>query len=463
MTSMKENNDSTLDLRGLKVLVVDDEADVRRGLEKLVSTLNADVSTAPDGARALELLRKGDIDIVVSDIRMPKLSGIELLDAVKKEELGADVLIMTGFGTIELAVSCMAAGASHFITKPFDNHQILRILRLIGKRRRACVRPVSTADRTIVAVDPKMVEVMSRIDQIAKTRLPILIEGETGTGKELVAREIHVQSSIEETAFLPVNCAALPDTLLESELFGHRAGAFTGADHDREGLFVSARGGTVFLDEISSMSTAFQGKLLRVLQNKAVRPLGADSDVPVDFRLLAATNRSLDEMVLREEFRDDLLYRIRVLHLVVPPLRERPEDVSALAKLFVSRLTPDCRGEGAEVPTIDPEAERLLRLHSWPGNVRQLENVVIRALVASTGPVLEAHHFDTNATESVDLSYESGKRLAISNFQRRFVEDALRSNKGNVSHAADACGLTRAGFQKIMRSLHIDRDLFADD
>lgn len=444
---------------GLTVCVVDDEDDVRRGLDRLISSIGADVRTAPDGGRALEIVRNDRIDIVVSDIRMPRMNGVELLEAIREESPETQVVIMTGFGTIELAVSCMAAGAAHFVAKPFDNHQLLNVVRTIGRKARSD-RGSRSRDSEIVAVDPAMRAVLAHVDEVAATRMPVLIEGETGTGKDLIARQVHRRSANSALPFLAVNCAALPDTLLESELFGHRAGAFTGAESDRPGLFPSAEGGTVFLDEVSSMSPAFQGKLLRVLQNRAVRPLGGDSDVDVDFRLIAATNRALDELVEEGGFRQDLLYRLRVLRVAIPPLRKRPDDVSALARLFIERSTPDCRGDGAQPPTLDPEADMLLRGQPWPGNVRELESAVIRALVACHGDVLRPHHFDLAEVENTDPSYEAGKRRAIERFQRRFVEDALSANRGNVSRAAAACGLTRAALQKIMRSLGIKREQF---
>ncbi|MEE9392819.1 MAG: sigma-54 dependent transcriptional regulator [Planctomycetota bacterium] len=463
MTSADAEPAKEANLEGFTILVVDDEDDVRRGLQKLIGSLQAEVLTAPDGARALSIVRDGGIDIVVSDIRMPHVSGIELLDAVRKESPKTEVLMMTGFGTIELAVSCMAAGAAHFVAKPFDNRQVLRVLLSMGRRIRANAESRPERQTSFVVADAKMVAVMAHIDQVASTKLPVLIEGETGTGKELVAREIHRRSGLAARPFLAVNCAALPDTLLESELFGHRSGAFTGAERDRVGLFASAQGGTVFLDEIASMSPAFQGKLLRVLQNQAVRPLGADKDVPVEFRLLAATNRNLEKQVRDGKFRDDLLYRLRILHVEIPPLRERPGDISAIARSIVERSTADCRGVGAKPPVITADADRLLREQPWPGNVRELEAVVIRALVASRGDELDAHHLDLKPSDSSKLSYDAGKKRAIASFQRRFVEDALSVNKGNISHAADACGLTRAALQKIIRSLQIDRARFVSE
>ena len=447
-------------LNGLKVCVVDDERDVRRGLERLISNAGARVFTAEDGVAALEIVTSESIHVVITDVRMPRMTGPELLTAIKKQSPSTEVIVMTGFGSIELAVSCMAAGAAHFLAKPSDNHQMLRVIGTIHRRLLPPGPNTDRPDSRLVASDPKMLELVEHIHQVAQTRIPVLVEGESGTGKELVAQEIHRISPFHHLPFRAVNCAALPDTLLESELFGHRAGAFTGADSDRVGLFASAKGGTVFLDEVSSMSAAFQAKLLRVLQESSVRPLGTNEEVKVDFRLVGATNRPLDEMVEAGEFRADLLYRLRVLHLHIPPLRERPADIAALSRRFVERWTPECRGPDATPPTISSKATELLGQQSWPGNVRELESAVIRALVASKGATLEPHHFDACTTTTSELSYEDGKKQAIASFQRRFVEQALSNHQGNISHAAKACGLTRAALQKIMRTLDIKRDRF---
>ncbi len=454
--------DRKTSLQGLGVLIVDDEDDVRRGLMKLVSTLGADVSCAPDGKRALEIVRQGSVDVVVSDIRMPRMTGIELLETIQSETLPVEVLLMTGFGTIELAVECMGLGAAHFIAKPFDNHEMLRSISSIGERLLSKKDKPKARSGKFVAHADTMRNLMAEIDRISSTVLPVLIEGETGTGKEVVAQEIHRRSQASNRRFDAVNCAALPDTLLESELFGHKEGAFTGATEDREGLFQTADGGTVFLDEVASMSPAFQGKLLRVLQDKVVRPLGGTEDIHVDFRLLAATNQDLELMVEAGKFRSDLLYRLRVLHLKIPALRDRPDDISALSQHFVQLHNQDCRSSSMRPPEIDIETDRFLRSHAWPGNVRELENAVMRALVACAGAKLSPHHFDIVPIKVDGASYDESKKLAIERFQQRYVEDALRSSQGNVSQAAMACGLTRAALQKIMRKLDIRREHFME-
>lgn len=442
-------------LAGLSVLVVDDEPDVCLGMERLVASTGARVRTAARGDLAIRRLDEDPADLVISDIRMPGMRGDELLAAIKMRRPATAVVLVTGFGTIEQAVECMRLGAEHFIAKPFDNVEFLRCVRAIGGRLLALRNTAAggALGDAIVAGPGPMRAVLDDLPRIAATRLPILIQGETGTGKELVARAIHKASGLGNRPFLAVNCAALPDTLLESELFGHRRGAFTGAERDRDGLFVMARGGTVFLDEVTSMSPAFQAKLLRVVQQKVVRPLAAEQDVAVDFRLISAANRDLGEMAAKREFRDDLLYRLRVLEVRLPPLRERRDDIVLLARAFLVRSGTQC-GIGAGATRFDPAAESALRAYDWPGNVRELENVLLRALVSSRDGVVRADDLGLpDPGHAVGSSYDDAKRAAIRRFQRRFVADVLRRENGNISHAAEVCGLTRAALQRILKDL----------
>ena len=464
-------------IAGLRVLVVDDEADIRLGLDRLVSALGAAVRQAASAEAALAALELEEADLVLTDLAMPGLSGEALLGEVKRRWPSTAVVLLTGYGTIPAAVSCLQAGASHFLTKPFDNDEIQALVARLGRQILAA-RPGRTgagadgAGPVLIAEDPRMRRVIELAERVAPSPVPVLIEGESGTGKELVAREIHARSAVAGRPFLAVNAAALPDTLLESELFGHRRGAFTGADRDRPGLFVEARGGTVFLDEIASMSLAFQAKLLRVLQEKVVRPLGSSLDVPVEFRLVSATNRDLEELIRGGAFRDDLYYRLRVVTIRVPPLRERKGDVPALALHFLARAARTCLGPDARVPELSEEAIEALRAHAWPGNVRELENAVQRAVVVCRGSRILPHHLglaeaawvgaDSDAASGA-LDYEARKRQVLERFQREFLQRALERSGGNVSHAAQACGLTRAAVQRIMRQLGIERSEFTGD
>ncbi len=461
------------DLSGLRVLVVDDEEDIRLGLCKLISTLGATVSNAGDGIEALEIAEREGVDLVLSDMMMPRMGGAELLPALVERFPEARVVILTGFGTIQSAVSCLQNGAAHFMTKPFENAEVLSIVGRLGRQLLAARGPVELTpegEEKIIAVDPAMRRVMQLVDRVAPSPVPVLVEGESGTGKEVIARAIHERSPRKVEQFLAVNAAALPDTLLESELFGHARGAFTGADRDREGLFRQANGGTVFLDEIASMSQSFQGKLLRVLQEHVVRPLGASKDIPVEYRLIAATNRDLEGMIRSGEFRKDLFYRLGVMRIFLPPLRDRKEDIEPLAMRFLADAAKVCLGTDAQVPELSQAAVGELKAHPWPGNVRELENAMKRAVVVCTGDRIFSHHLGLEVQawgseeddEGDGLDYAASKQKAIERFQRDFVERALESEGGNVSHAASRCGLTRAALQRILRQLDLDASAYRE-
>ncbi len=454
------------ELAGLRILVVDDEDDLRRGLRLLLAPTGAEILEAECGAAALDALRAHGADLVLTDLQMPGISGTELLAEIKVRAPGTVVVILTGFGTIQTAVWCLEHGAAHFLTKPFDNDEIVRLVTRTGRQILAVQREAhASAGPVVIGEHPRMRAALELIERVAASPVPVLLEGETGSGKEVFARRLHARSRVAERPFLAVNAAALPDTLLESELFGHERGAFTGADRPQRGLFEEARGGTVFLDEVASMSLAFQGKLLRVLEEKRVRPLGAARDVPVEFRLVAATNRDLAELVRAGAFREDLYYRLRVVAVRVPPLRERRSDVVPLALHFLARAAERCLGAGAPVPELSPPAAAALEEHDWPGNVRELENAVQRAVVVCASGRILPHHFGLDhgtwsVSDDVSGGYEEGKRRALERFQREFVVRALGRTGGNVTRAAEECGLTRAALQRILRQLDIDRAAF---
>jgi len=457
----------------LRVLVVDDEPDVRLGLRLLAESLQAEVRDADNGEKALEICSNWLPHLVLSDVAMDGMSGVELLSALGRDWPETRVVLITGFGTIELAVEAMRRGAVHFITKPFDNEEVLQTITRYGqeaviREKASKLQPPPGKDAPlIIAEDPRLKAVLELVRRVAPTPMSVLIQGESGSGKELIARAIHDQSDVRDLPFLAVNSAALPDTLLESELFGHRKGAFTGADRDRQGIFSRANGGTVFLDEIALMSPAFQGKLLRVLQEKTVVPLGTTQAEPVEFRLVAATSRDLNRQIQEGDFRSDLLYRLRVVTVDLPPLRERPEDIVPLATHFLAKYSTQIPGHADRAPYLSTAAIAELKGHKWKGNVRELENCIQRALVLVRGDEILPEHLglgeDGGPWSTLDLeglSYEAGKQEALQAFQRRFVERALAKTGGNVTHAADKCGLTRAAFQRIMRSLQLDRNQF---
>lgn len=464
----RDNKKALYDFSNIRVLVVDDQEDVRRGLKRLIETLGCEVETCASGEEALSVLQSEHCDIVFTDLKMDGISGADLLKEINRRWRDIEVVLITGHGTIELAVSCLQNGASHFITKPFDNKEILTFVERVGyrilSRQWAKSSSARYQSRTIIAADKRMLEVLELVDQIAPTKVPVLIEGASGTGKELIAREIHNRSAVRDKPFLAINCIALPDTLLESELFGYKRGAFTGAHKDAKGLFEQVDGGTIFLDEVPSMSLMFQGKLLRVLQEKVVRPLGGNEDVPVDFRLIASSNRNLEDMVRCGEFRQDLFYRLQVMKIVLPSLNERPACIPALAEYFLKHAAEELLASGERCPTLSPAALETLQQHTWEGNVRELENTIQRALVVCKGEKILPSHLGIGGDMQIGQevfgntnSYEEGKQQAIEAFQRKFIRRALQRTDGNISRAAELCGLTRAAFQRIMRKLEMGR------
>jgi DNA-binding NtrC family response regulator len=468
---MIDKNEQQSDLAGLRVLVVDDEEDIRLGLRKLIGQLGAQVSVAADGLEALELVQNGGVDLVLTDLMMPRMGGQELLVAIKEHSPQTAVVLLTGFGTIQAAVASLQAGAAHFMIKPFDNDDVRVLVTRLGRqvlaRRAACTR-ADDCGPDLVAEDAAMRRVLELVGRVAPSPVPVLIEGESGTGKEVIARTIHAKSNVANKPFQAVNAAALPDTLLESELFGHKRGSFTGADRDHKGIFREAGGGTVFLDEVASMSPSFQGKLLRVLQEKRVRPLGSSRDGPVDFRLVAATNRDLEGMFKSGEFREDLFYRLGVVRVHLPRLSERPDDILPLAMRFLAAASAACLGADCPLPEFSQAALDVLQAHAWPGNVRELENALQRAVIVCTSGRIEPHHLGLSenawggevSQDSAEVPYAEGKQLAIERFQREFVQRALEAADGNVSHAAERCGLTRAALQRIMRQHNIERERY---
>jgi DNA-binding NtrC family response regulator len=435
-----------------------------------------DIETMLRPRQALRRVRQIPVDLVLLDIRMPEMDGLELLKALKQEDPNLTVIMMTAFATIELAVEAIKRGAYDFITKPFDKDALLRTLRQGLERNRLIRENQNLRLRVgevlglegLVGQSLPMRRLYEKIQAIAPTDYTILIRGDSGTGKELVARTIHALSKRRQRPLITVNCPAIPEHLLESELFGHRRGAFTGADRDHPGLFEEAHGGTLFLDEVGDIPVTIQTKLLRVLQEQEIKPLGANKTRKVDVRILASTNQNLEEKIRQRTFREDLYYRLNVVTVNTPPLEDIREDIPLLANHFA-------RIAGAELGItpkhFTPEAMEELMGRSFPGNVRELQNLVRRIVMFSPDSVIRPGEIRTLegpsgaprtwAEEWPPASgepYQEAKDRLLNRFTTAYVRDLLEKTGGNVTRAADLSGLGRASLQKIMRRQGIKSD-----
>ncbi len=444
----------------MKILVVDDEPSMRQYLEVLLSRASYEVVTAPGLAQARELLGTGQVDLVVSDMRLGKDSGLEVLKHARSRESPPEVILITAYGTPASAVEAMRQGAYDYICKPFDNEELkLLVQKALEKRNlrqenQQLWQSLSEHSLSMVGRSAAMEGVRSLVRKVVASRSTVLIVGESGTGKELVARAIHLASPRAARPFLPVNCAALAEGVLESELFGHVKGAFTGANTDRAGLLVSAGEGTVFLDEIGEMLPATQVKLLRVLQERKVKPVGSTVEVQFEARLLAATNKRLDQEVRAGRFREDLFYRMNVITIELPALRERAEDIPELAEFFLSRLAEDLGRPGLR---FSGEALAVLRSYPFPGNVRQLQNIVERAATLAESDVLGPETLPPPlrgeqpsappGTDAVELGEAFSLEKHLDEAERRYLLAALRRANGVKTRAAELLGLTFRSFR----------------
>jgi DNA-binding NtrC family response regulator len=444
-------------LRRGTVLVVDDEEGVRASIRAILEG-TCEVLEAEDGASALEILRAHTVDLVMLDQRMPGEPGIEVLPRIKALDPSIVVVLATAVYDVRTAVLAMQRGAYDYVLKPFDVDDILMLTQRVLEKR-ALEREVlllrsaladdpwggQAAFEGLVGRNPQMVRIYQLVSQIAETPSTVLITGESGTGKELIARAVHRRSARRERPFVAINVAAIPDTLIESELFGHEKGAFTGAHARKPGKFELAHGGTVFLDEIGSLRLDLQTRLLRVLQEREVERVGGMRPVPVDVRVVAATNVNLRQAVRQRTFREDLFYRLNVVHIEVPPLRDRRDDIPLLVEHFVRRLARECR---RDVRAVSAGALETLVRYDWPGNVRELENVIHRAVVLARGPVLQLQDIPLDVAlpeTGARLAEDTGLPLreACEQFERQYVLRVLERVRWNVSRAARLLGVHR--------------------
>ncbi len=444
-----------------RILVVDDEENLRLVLRTLLRRNGYEVETAASGEDALGLVDSFGPDFVITDVRMPKMGGLDLLATLKAKGNDATVIVMSAYGNTDLALEAMKGGAYDYIQKPFKPDEVVLTLRkaeereLLRRENRALREEIRKEHRfeDILAKSPNMQAIFRTIAKIAEYKTTVLVTGESGSGKELVARAIHRRSSRRGGPFVPINCGAIPENLLESELFGHKKGAFTDAISDRRGLFEEADGGTLFLDEIGELPLALQVKLLRVLEDEKIRRLGEARDIQVDVRIITATHRDLTAETKAGRFREDLYYRLNVLPIHVPPLRDRREDIPLLIEHFITRNNARL---GTNIRGMDSECRRLLYEYSWPGNVRELENTIERAMVLAEGDQLVAADLAERIREArdpVQMQLASGElsvKKTMRVIEELLIRRALQKTKGNRTRAAEVLEIShRALLYKI--------------
>ena len=450
-----------------KILVVEDDDSMQDFLTTFLESEGYDVHWAYHGGIAKQMLDEQPFDCVITDIVMPEVDGVEVLDYVREKFAATSVIIMTGRSSVRQAVDLIRRGADDYFKKPFDIDEMLHVIRKSIAHRGAHEPPPEVAKSGafpgIVGCSAAMAPVFEMIGKVARTNSTVLIHGESGTGKELVAFAVHEKSNRGDGAFIPVHCGAIPESLLETELFGHEKGSFTGAIARREGVFKLADAGTLFLDEVSEMSVPLQVKLLRVLETGTFRRVGGVEDIHVDVRVVAATNRELRELVDDNQFRQDLYYRLNVFPIGLPPLRERDGDIPSLVEHFLAKL----RRAGNRTSTASKEAVEILCAYQWPGNIRELENVIERAVILSGGEEIQpdhlplelrpAEHRPAPPSEKAELTFREAKN----DFEKRYLKTVLGKHKGSVAAAAEAAGMSRAHFYELIKKHKIDLASFS--
>ncbi len=463
-----------------RILVAEDEEDTRTSYKQLIEmALNIPVDVAAEGMQALELLSQRPYSVLITDVMMPRMNGMRLIEEIHKRRLPITVIVTTGHGSISDAVKAMRLGAYDFLTKPPDpQHLCLLIQRALHERSLhdeiAALR-MQLHERhhfqNVLSKSPSMIELFELIAHVADTTATVLIEGDTGTGKEMVARAIHTASAVgRDGPFIAVNCAAFPETLLESELFGHEKGSFTGAVGQRKGRFEVANGGTLFLDEVGDIPPSMQVKLLRVLQERSFERVGGNQTIAVDLRIIGATHRRLEEMVEKGTFREDLYYRLNVVRIELPPLRERPDDIPLLAAHFVQKYARS----NQRPLQFSTAAMDMLLAYSWPGNIRQLENAIERACITAREDLIEPRHLPAELRKgrgtrrsalAVDLARPLPDQLAelAAHFEERYLRRALKRTRGHVGRCAKLSGLSRRSISSKIAQYGIDTSSYKSD
>jgi len=452
------------------ILIVDDEKNYLTILSAVLEDEGFEVMTAPGGREALEVHKTSDLDLIVTDMKMPAMDGIELLENIKSVDPDLPIIMMTAHGTVDKAVEAMQKGAYSYILKPFDNERLIIYVKKaismyqVVKENRRLRDAVESQYRfgNIIGKSKKMRDIFDTIQKVAPAAATVLIEGESGTGKELVARSIHFNSPRREKPFVAVNCSPLAENLLESELFGHERGSFTGAVATKKGRFELADGGTLFLDEIGELSPNLQVKLLRVLQEKVFERVGGVRTISVDIRVLVATNKDLQQEMQAGRFRDDLYYRLNVVHIVLPPLKERQEDIRILVNHFIKKYASE-RESAVPVIGVDQEVDRLFYDYSWPGNIRELENVIERVMILCPGEIIRVSDlpkgfkdnvYNTLHLEGIPADAKLYDTLAV--IEKTLIERALKMSNNVQSHAAALLGIGKSGLNQKIKKYNLD-------
>ena len=450
---MKSATERSQTRGGPRLLVVEDDEAMRDLLVEELSEAGFQVVAARSGREGIDRVRREPFDLVITDLRMPDLDGFDLIRDVKASPRSPHIVMITAFGSIETAIKAVKLGAYDYITKPFEIEELVLVADK-ALEERSLRRQVARLQRevegkfgldNIVARSQAMREILTLVTRVATSSVSVLVTGESGTGKELIARAIHYNSDRAAGPFVPVNLAAVPGNLIESELFGHKRGAFTDARQDRIGLFEEATGGTIFLDEIGELALELQAKLLRVLQEQEIRPLGATRTQTVDVRVVAATNRDLDEMLQEGRFREDLYYRLNVIEISLPPLRQRPDDIAPLAEHILAQAAARPGATPRRV-RLSPAAQRTLLAYHWPGNVRELSNVLERGLALCQGDEIEVEDLPNQVRAQRDsdiLAAAVARRMTLADVEREYIQLVLADEGGNKTRAASRLGLDR--------------------
>lgn len=441
------------------VLLVDDDAGMLQLLAMRLGALDYATQCASNGVEALDCIRQRLPDVVITDLRMEEMSGMALFEKIHSDWPSLPVIILTAHGSIKEAVEATQKGVFSFLTKPVDKDELFTTLSEAVSNHAEAPKDKQSWAEAFNTCSAKMYQLLEQGHLLASSDVNVLISGESGTGKEVLARTLHQQSARAEHPFVAINCSAIPAEMLESELFGHVKGSFTGASRDHEGLFVAAEGGVVFLDEVGDMPLPLQAKLLRVLQEKVVRPVGGLKDRPINVRILSATHRNLVDTIAQQQFREDLYYRLNVVNLALPSLRERKEDIPLLAKHFLNAIAARTQ---STPKTLAPKAMSALLGYSWPGNIRQLENVIEQVIALSPGQIIPETLIENALPDGPSIKTPS-LTDAKKAFERQYVEDLLRATGGSITEAAKLAGRNRSDFYKIVQRNHVNCEHFKLD